>query len=35
MQKKEDTEMPTEIHIPEVSATRDTTILLKWFKRER
>ena len=26
--------MPTEIRIPEVSATRDTTILVKWLKRE-
>ena len=26
--------MPTEIRIPEVSVTRDTTILLKWLKRE-
>lgn len=26
--------MPTEIRIPEVSVTRDTTILLRWLKRE-
>ena len=26
--------MPTEIRIPEVSATRDTTIPIKWLKRE-